>query len=292
MNEALGVVRVGPAGWSYEDWKGVVYPASGGPHPLVALSRWFDTVEVNSTFYRPPDARYCAAWIKHVAHNENFRFTAKLLQAFTHTKGAWPAQDVVAQVFEGFRPLVDAGLLAALLVQLPWSFKRTPEGRQHLARVIETFHAFPLAIELRHDSWNHVDTLAGMRERGVALCNIDQPIFDHSIAPDEHVTAAFAYIRLHGRNYENWFNDKAGRDERYDYLYSEEELEPWLRRIESVRKRAADTYVITNNHFRGQAVVNALELQYGSGGREIELPEQLINQYPRLRRLMATGRRE
>jgi uncharacterized protein YecE (DUF72 family) len=88
---------------------------------------------------------------------------------------------------------------------------------------------------------------------------------------------------MHGRNYQDWFRDKAGRDERYNYLYSLDEIDPWLTRIKQVARQTRETYVITNNHFRGQAVVNALEIKAAVTEELVPAPEPLFTHYPRLK---------
>ena len=282
-----GIVRVGPAGWSYEDWKGIVY----GPevprqiHPLRFLSAYFDTVEINATFYRPNDPKHAERWIREVEANETFMFTAKLWDRFTHKRQAWPDESEVAAYRVGLQPLVDAGKLGAVLLQFPWSFKRTDDSRRWLGRIVETFRDYPLAIELRHDSWCRDEVYAGLREASIAFCNIDQPLFERSIEPTALVTAPLGYVRLHGRNHDAWFDDSAHRDERYNYLYSEDELAPWLARIETIRGLAGDTYAVTNNHFRGQAIVNAIELQRALNRPLPDLPQHLLDEYPRLKRV-------
>lgn len=278
---------MGPAGWSFEDWKGVVYPkpAPKGFHPLEYLSHFFDTLELNVTFYRPCPAAYSVSWMKKVAHNERFKFTAKMWRRFTHEREMEPAPEEVRQVREGMDPLMREGKLGAVLLQFPWSFKRTPENREWLARLIDTFHDYPLALEVRHGSWNRPEVYEGLAERRVGFCNIDQPVFRHSIKPSAEATSRVGYVRLHGRNWEDWFREEAGRDERYDYLYSEEELKPWLEKIEQIRKQTDEVYVITNNHYRGQAVVNAFDIQHGLGKTDFVLPQHLVDEYPRLKRL-------
>ena len=283
-----GVVRVGTAGWSYDDWKGVVYPKPipKGFHPLEYLSRFFDTLELNVTFYRPVPAGNAKTWMQKVKGNPRFKFTAKMWQRFTHEREIEPAPDEVRQVREGMDPLLREGKLGAVLLQFPWSFKRTPENRVWLARLIDTFHDYPLALEVRHSSWNQPDVYEDLAERRVGFCNIDQPLFHQSLKPSAEVTSCVGYVRLHGRNWEDWFRDDAGRDERYDYLYSEEELKPWLEKIEQIRKQADEVYVITNNHYRGQAVVNAFDIQHGLGKTDFILPQHLVDEYPRLKRLL------
>jgi uncharacterized protein YecE (DUF72 family) len=283
-----GIVRVGPAGWSYEDWEGIVYPPGVGKkvHPVEFLSQFFDTIEINSTFYRPPTARVSASWAKKAEANPDFRYTVKLWQRFTHEREEWPSENEVAAYSSGVAPLAVAGKLGAVLIQFPWSFKRTPENQDWLNRILDTFEEYPLALEVRHASWDHPEVYEELAARRVAFCNIDQPIFGRSIKPKAKVTSQVGYVRLHGRNAHDWFRAEAGRDERYNYLYSKEELEPWVEKIDRIRKAADETYVITNNHYRGQAVVNALEIQHKLGKpAQFELPETLVEHYPRLKEL-------
>jgi uncharacterized protein YecE (DUF72 family) len=255
-------VRIGPAGWSYADWKGVVYPdpTPTGFRPLEFLTQFFDTVEINSTFYRPPSADQARGWVRQASGNSQLKFAAKLWQRFTHERGSWPSEEDILTYRSGVDPLATAGKLGAILVQFPWSFRRTPENRRWLARIIETFADYPLAVEVRHTSWDDPAFYEGLRERGVAYCNIDQPALRDCLGPSDVVTAPIAYVRLHGRNSENWFRDNIPSYERYNYRYSMEELEPWTKRIRTISELAQETYVVTNNHYRGQAIVNALEI--------------------------------
>jgi uncharacterized protein YecE (DUF72 family) len=276
------MIRFGVAGWDYDDWWGPVYlPDRKGKRTfdaLTYLSGYFDTIEINSTFYRPPSPRSAASWARRVGENSNFRFTAKLHQRFTHQRQeAWTRPEV-DEVRSGFAPLMEAGRLGCLLVQFPWSFKREDASREWLGDLVTAFEEFPLVVEVRHSSWNVPEFYAGLRERGVGAVNIDQPVFRHSIKPGAEVTSGVGYVRLHGRNYENWFREDAESHERYDYLYTKDELEGWLERIHEVAERARDTYVITNNHYRGQAPANALMLRKMSG-EEIRIPDQLLRAF-------------
>lgn len=270
------MIRFGVAGWDYQDWWGPVYPVPRprGFDPLSYLARFVDTVEINSTFYRPASAKSAASWVRRVAENPGFRFTAKLYQRFTHQRDeAWTRVEV-EDVKAGLAPLQEAGRLGCVLIQFPWSFKRDDAAREWLDDLVKAFQEFPLAVEVRHSSWNVPEFYAALRERGVGAVNIDQPVFRHSIKPGAQVTSAVGYVRLHGRNYGNWFRDSAESHERYDYLYPKEELREWLDRIHEVAERAQETYVITNNHYRGQAPANALMMQKMSGGEPI-VPAEL-----------------
>ena len=278
------IIRIGPAGWSYKDWEGVVYPQKPGKtfDPLEYIARFFNTVEINSSFYRPPTPSTTKSWANRVAANKEFAFSAKLHRLFTHERGKATKKDE-KEFRVGMDVLAKAGKLGAVLLQFPWSFKNTDEDRVYLAKLLEKFSDYPLVLEVRHRSWNDEEVYEWLEERGVGICNIDQPLFAKSIRPEARTTSRVGYVRLHGRNYQNWFREKAGRDERYNYLYSLDELDPWLVRIKEVAKNTRETYVITNNHFRGQAVVNAVEIKAALEEQLVPAPEPLFKVYPRLK---------
>ncbi len=275
------MIRFGVAGWSYDDWYGPVYPITKpkGFDPLAYLARYFDTIEINSTFYRPPTPRTAENWARRISHNARFSFTAKLWQRFTHQREAAWTGDERDQVVAAMTPLAQADRLGCLLAQFPWSFKRSPESEEWLGDLVTAFGEFPLAVEVRHSSWNVPDFYRWLSDRQVGAVNIDQPIFGHSIKPGAAVTSPVGYIRLHGRNYQNWFRDNAESHERYDYLYTAEELKAWLDLIHQVAARARETYVIANNHFRGQAPANAAMLEKLYGHTDVEVPPELARSY-------------
>jgi uncharacterized protein YecE (DUF72 family) len=277
------IIRIGPAGWSYKDWEGVVYPHKPGEafDPLEYLARFFNTIEINSSFYRPPAPTTTKSWAQRVAGNKEFVFTAKLHRVFTHERGKATKKDE-KEYRQGMDVLAKAGKLGSVLLQFPWSFKNTPDDRVYLAKLLEKFSDYPLVLEVRHTSWNMPEVHEWLEERGVGICNIDQPVFKKSIRPAALTTSPVGYVRLHGRNYKDWFREKAPRDERYNYLYSIDELDPWLVRIKEVAKQSRETYVITNNHFRGQAIVNALEIKASLEEERVPAPEPLFKIYPRL----------
>lgn len=280
---ALRDIRVGPAGWSYADWRGRVYPESAGTKfdTLALVAKYFDTAEINSSFYHPPAPDTARSWLKRIEHNPNFIFTAKLFRAFTHQRGKATAEDEKLYR-EGIDPLMEAGKLGAVLVQFPWSFKNEIEERHYLNQLVERFKDYPLVVELRHESWNNPRVLQTLEDLGVGLCDIDQPLFANSIKPSAEVTSSIGYIRLHGRNYQNWFREEANVVERYDYLYSSDELEPWVNRIKEISDKAKQTFVITNNHARGQSLVNAFEILAELEEDRVPGPAKLIDSYPRL----------
>jgi uncharacterized protein YecE (DUF72 family) len=269
-------IRVGPAGWSYTDWEGTVYP----PHRsrfdhLAYLSSFFDTIEINSPFYRVPPPTHAKSWVRRVASNPSFKFTTKMYRGFTHDPAELKPDDVPA--FRNYLdPLAGAGRLGAVLLQFPWSFKNSPESRERLESLFADFRDYPLALEVRHASFQDDDFLRWLDERNVAWVNVDQPLFSDSVKPAATVTGPIGYVRLHGRNYEKWFQH-AESWERYNYLYSKDELAPWVERIKSMA-REKETYVVTNNHFRGQAIVNAAEIK-DALGIEGKVPPQVQETY-------------
>jgi uncharacterized protein YecE (DUF72 family) len=293
------VIRVGPAGWSYPDSPGHVYPA-GLPTRFDALgflASYFDTIEVNSTFYRPQPARTYASWARRVAHNPAFRFTVKLWQLFTHgassgpgTARGWSAPgerrdwgpEDVRVVTEGLEVLRASGRLGAVLAQFPWSFKPDGAGRDAVARLADTFAEWPLVVELRHGRWGRPEQVALLAAHGVGFANIDQPVIGQSLPPTAHATGAVGYVRFHGRNYEHWFAAREDAAQRYDYLYTADELAPWVDRIRAVAGTdgVADVYVITNNHFEGKGPANALMLRAMLEGRRVKAPPVLFGTYP------------
>jgi uncharacterized protein YecE (DUF72 family) len=277
-------IHVGPAGWSYRDWVGPVYPAGRAVDELLAVARWFDCVELNSSFYRVPSARVVKSWATRIAERPGFTFTVKALQRFTHERSGTAAD--AAAFIRAFDPLLSRGALGAFLLQFPWSFRDGPEARRLLASLGGWFAGVPAAVELRHASWNAADVPAFLGESGLAFCNIDQPVIGDSMPPTAIATdPRLGYIRLHGRNYRDWFRAGAGRDDRYDYLYRDDELEQWRDRAVRMARDVKDLYIITNNHFRGQALVNAFQMKSLLGQAIREIPGSLVERYPSLRRI-------
>ncbi|MEA2163240.1 MAG: hypothetical protein QOK37_1367 [Thermoanaerobaculia bacterium] len=270
-------IRVGPAGWSYPDWEGIVYP----PHRskfdhLAYLASFFDTIEINSPFYRIPPPSHAKSWVRRVSANPHFKFTTKIFRGFTHDAEELRADDIKA--FRDYLdPLAEADRLGAVLVQYPWSFRNSEESRDRLAQLFSGFAGFPLALEVRHSTFQNPELFRFLDQHNVAWVNIDQPLFHDSVKPSDTMTGPVGYVRLHGRNYEKWFAHGESW-ERYNYLYSSEELTPWSTRIRAMAEQK-ETYVITNNHFRGQAIINAVELEE-SLGMEAKMPPQLRGTYP------------
>ncbi|MDC0711304.1 DUF72 domain-containing protein [Stigmatella sp. ncwal1] len=278
------MVRFGPAGWTYKDWEGVVYPGrrSKSVEPLEAMASLFDAVEINTSFYRPVSPQNAHRWLERTAAHPDFRFTAKLWRRFTHERATPWTEEEVRWARVGLTVLHEAGRLGAVLVQFPWSFRNTPANRDWVDGLAGAFEGLPLVLEVRHASWNEPSYYAELVERGLGFVNIDQPLFKDSLAPSARATSAVGYVRVHGRNARDWFRQSAAPIERYDYLYSAQELAPWAERTKQLAEhpRVRDVYVITNNHARGQGVANALMLQAMVTGHTVKAPETLLRAYP------------
>lgn len=280
-------LRIGPAGWSYADWQGIVYPSPrpANFHEPGYLAQFFDAIEINTSFYQPIQPKLAENWVGQVSAYPNFQFTAKVWQKLTHETDA--TADDARSVRAGFDVLQNAKRLGAVLLQFPFSFHNDTENLARLEHLADLFQDYPLVVEVRHSSWNDSTFHQVLRRRDIGLVNIDQPLIGRSIRPSEHQTAGVAYFRLHGRRYDTWFTDDPAipRHERYNYLYSKDELRPWAERIERVSTRAKSTFAIMNNHYQGKGVVNALDLLHLLGGKKLKVPEPLRQHYPRLEKV-------
>jgi len=278
-NQELGHCYIGVSGWAYEDWNGRVYAKSRQKNAIRYLAQWINAIEINVTFYRPISPNMVWKWISQVEDMPEFLFTVKLWSRFTHNMGNEIDSSEMEIFIDSIEPLVISKRLGCILIQFPHRFHRTIANRKYLAQLIELLQPLPIAIEFRHKSWLHpnlIDTFSKMR---IAFCNIDQPIVDNScLPPTEIVTADFAYIRFHGRNKEKWFSEESNRDERYNYLYTEEELSSWVEKINNIRKKADRVFVMMNNHYLGKALVNACYLRTRLDNVELPpLPSSLLN---------------
>jgi uncharacterized protein YecE (DUF72 family) len=307
------MVRVGTSGWSYPSgrgsWNGVFYPPRGhqgfrAGDELSFYAEHFDTVEVNVTFYRPPVAATTARWVKQTPRG--FDFSVKLHQKFTHPMAVGreapaarktpgpralpqPTPSDVDEFRAGLDPMATSGKLGAVLVQFPAGFHADDESAAYLGRLLRTFREYPLAVELRHRSWSDaqagtLDLLDGFH---AAWVQIDEPKFQTSIRQDlaPNVDRVY-YLRLHGRNAAQWWAPEAP-EERYNYLYSPEELRPFAAVAETVGPEVRKAYLYLNNHFAAKSVVNATVLKHQLGQPVSgDYRREMIDTYPVLRSIV------
>jgi len=314
-------VHVGTSGWSYPSgkgtWNGIFYPATRSKRQGTAnfdelrfYAEHFDTVEVNTTFYGQPRAEVTAGWVARTPGR--FTFSLKLYQKFTHPtmfretalKSApgseGPLLDLLAEVTRsdidefraGIEPIARAGRLGALLAQFPPSFKSTPASRDYLGQLLRLFGDYPVAVELRHRSWSDAfgETLELLNGFQAAWVQIDEPKFKFSIRQNALPNVAgFYYMRLHGRNVAQWWRHEH-RDDRYNYLYSAEELKEFSEIAGAAKALVRKAYLYTNNHFAAKSVVNAVMLKAQLGEPiEGQYPPEIVERYPELRDLVAVA---
>jgi uncharacterized protein YecE (DUF72 family) len=312
MSMGAADLRIGTSGWNYPSgrgtWNGVFYPPSRGRgkgfDELSYYAEHFNTVEVNSTFYGQPRAEVARGWANRTP--PGFEFSVKLYQKFTHPKmfkqayvkevGAGdPAAEAMLDVLtkpnasdldefkRGVDPLASSGKMGSLLAQFPPSFKRDGPSRDYLAWLLHAFTGYPMAVELRHASWSDQlgDTLALLNEAGAALVQIDEPKFRLSIRQNQLPNIrGFYYMRLHGRNVAQWWkHDKA--EDRYNYLYSADELSEFVDTIDAAREIVRKVYLYTNNHFSAKSVANAAMIKRQLGEPiEGEYSDEFLAAFP------------
>jgi uncharacterized protein YecE (DUF72 family) len=293
-------LRIGTSGWNYPTgkgtWNGLFYPLpedrQRGFDELSFYAERFNTVEVNSTFYGQPRANVTLGWAKRTP--ADFEFAVKLYQKFTHPNMAvdpGPVTQADVDAFKGgIDPLAAAGKLGPLLVQFPSSFQRSAEALDYLRWLLSTFAAYPLATELRHRSWSDaIDTQQVLDEHHAAWVQIDEPKFPSSIRQDlKGPPADLYYLRLHGRNAKEWWDHADGED-RYNYFYSQEELEPIARTVQDVRAMVKKAYLFLNNHFSAQAVANATTLKKMlDEPLSARMPAEMVERFPDLAGIVST----
>jgi uncharacterized protein YecE (DUF72 family) len=276
-------ISCGIAGWSYPDWNGYVYPP-GVKDNLQFIAPYVDAIEINSTFYRPPVARTVESWVRRTNDLPDFFFTAKLHQDVTH-RGII-SEETVNAFHHGLKPMTDAERLRHLLAQFKYDFADTPRNREHLLAIKDRFGDITnLTFELRHNSWQSPDALKYLDSLNATVANLDYPTARDSFNLRCCSVGKHAYLRLHGRNAKAWFNRKASRDETYNYLYSENELEDIMNRAVQLAKMSHSLTIVANNHYQGKEAVNALQLKAMIAGGRVPVPGLLAEKYPQLKKI-------
>jgi uncharacterized protein YecE (DUF72 family) len=285
-------IHIGPAGWSYPDWNGIVYPTNParGFDPLAYLASYFNLIEINSTFYRIPAPRMCERWAERVDPFPDFRFTVKAFRDITHGKQRATRGDVDA-FKKAVAPLAAARRLNRVLVQFPWSFRFNETNAGYLRQLAEWFQPIDVSFEVRNGSWDSGEAGNFAQDQELNMCCIDQPVIGDSLGSSRfNFAGSAAYFRLHGRNYREWFRPNSDRDQRYNYFYSHDAMVRWSQRIRDAAQQAHRVHVVLNNHFRGQAVANALELMAVLSGTRPKAPSSLFRKYPRLSEVLTRDR--
>ena len=293
-------LRIGTSGWNYPTgkgtWNGIFYPLpedrERGFDELRFYSERFNTVDVNSTFYGQPRANAALGWVKRTP--PDFEFAIKMFQKFTHpgmSIDPGPVTQADVDAFKGgIDPLAAAGKLGPLLVQFPSSFQRTTEAADYIAWLLKAFAGYAMAVELRHRSWSDApETAALLGEHHAAWVQIDEPKFPSSIRQDlAGGKADLYYLRLHGRNAAQWW-DHAESEDRYNYFYSPNELEPIAAKVRDVRAQVKKAYLFLNNHFSAQSVANAVTLKKMLDEPiTARMPAEMVERFPDLAGIVST----
>jgi len=290
-------LRIGTSGWNYPagrgTWKGIFYPpAVRGGRELTYYAEHFDTVEVNTTFYGQPKASVAQSWVDRTP--PGFEFSVKLYRKLTHADipgVPWLDDNLIDEYRRGIDPLASAGRIGALLAQFPASFKQTAESQGYLDALLARFRNYPVAVELRHRSWSDDfgSTISLLNSHGAALTQIDEPKFKLSIRQNQLPNiSGFYYMRLHGRNAEQWWKHDKSED-RYNYLYSANELKPVSETANAARKLVKKFYLYFNNHFASKAVVNAVMIKSQLGEPVTgTYPKAFVQRYPETASIVST----
>ncbi|NOY88255.1 MAG: DUF72 domain-containing protein [FCB group bacterium] len=253
MDIALSNIRVGTSGYSFNDWVGKFYPENIAKGKMLDFyAQYFHTVEINSTYYRIPHPVVFTNMLKKVP--DNFDFMIKVPGSFTHRRTNLE-NDAISFV-EAIKPVVEAGKLAGVLAQFPYSFKFNKSTSDYIKTCHDYFPSYPLFVEFRHNSWVNRTMYEALKKEGIGYVCVDEPELDGLLKPDAFATTDTAYIRLHGRNKEHWWEGGALR---YDYNYSLKELKNWRDKTLKLKVKVKKMYVFFNNCHHGQAAKNALE---------------------------------
>lgn len=237
-------ILIGTSGWSYKEWEGTFYRKSE-KKKLRAYCQVFQTVEIDSTWYRYPSKGTVMGWLRYSP--SDFVFTAKMPKLVTHDKRLGLEGDIKKDLdsfLELMQPLQLDGKLACLLIQLPPSYAYDPEHLESFFQKLQSQYRY--VIEFRNLSWMREETWHLLKKYEVAYVNVDEPL----LPPEVHLTTDFAYFRWHGRGKRPWFN----------YKYTKGELEPWVPKVEDASSKVKKVYGYFNNHFHGYAPENALQL--------------------------------
>jgi uncharacterized protein YecE (DUF72 family) len=251
------MIYFGTSGFSYTDWVGPVYPKG------MRRQNWFDyysnrfnALELNTTYYAIPSLMVVKSLVDRAG--DGFQFAIKAHQDITH--GRQPEESTFSAFIEILKPFSDTGKLGCILLQFPYNFFYNQTNQDYLEQIRKKFSSFPVVVELRNALWIKAEVFQWLKERELGFCCVDEPHLPKLMPPVAKVTSEIGYIRFHGRNAAKWWQPVHAY-ERYDYTYSDEELEEWVPRIKKINTEAEKTFVFANNHWRGQSVDTIRQLK-------------------------------
>ena len=264
----MKIFKIGTSGFSFSDWKGIIYPDTISPRDMLSYyvsELGFDTVEINSSYYRIPEPKNMRAMSEKTP--ESFEFVIKGFRGMTHDPfdnrlESRPAQKTVEDYFhkfsEAIEPINKAGKLGAVLLQYPVFFIPTRENKEYLLKSKEMLKDVPVVVEFRNRQWARPETFGFLKDNDLGYCAVDEPKLSRLMPFVNEVTTNIGYLRFHGRN-TNWFNTPAS--ERYNYLYSDDELVEFIPEIEKMGMNSEKVYAFFNNCHEGKAAKNAQTLK-------------------------------
>ena len=255
------MLYVGTAGFSYPDWTGVFYPEGMKSQDFLKFySEEFNCVELDFTYYRQPVPTTMEAMARRVP--EGFRFTVKAHKTMTHEvpESLEEQGREFATFAEGVRPMAERGALGCILYQFPWGFRCNPKNLEYVCSLGERISMAPAVVEFRNWEWAKDSVYKALKDNGLGFCCVDEPNLKGLFPRVSVVTSGVAYLRFHGRNAAKWWSHKEAW-ERYDYLYSDDELRSWIPKVREMESEADETYVLYNNCHRGQAALNARRMK-------------------------------
>ena len=299
-------IKIGTSGYAYagappKGWFGAFYPEkkTKGFDELRYYSEIFNACEINNTFYRPPAEAVAKSWASKTP--ANFTFAIKLWQKFTHpmkishqkSEEQWPTptQEDIDEFRKGILPIAEAGKLGALLLQYPAGFHRSAENIDKVQSTLKWFYDYPKVVELRHSSWDEqpAQVQALLLENRASGVMIDEPKFATSSGQAAESIGDIFYFRAHGRNAKAWWHAKESW-ERYDYLYSRQEVKSQAERIRiaTAQPGVKKAFAFYNNHARANAPANAIMLCQELGVRLKAMPpEAMVAKFPDMARPQA-----
>lgn len=258
MNDDRQKFLVGTSGYSFPDWVGPFYPRGTKNEAMLPFyAEKFPTVEVNTSYYRMPDAALFERMVERTP--AGFLFMVKAYKGMTHDPAEWKGGEICAPFRGALEPLERESRFAGVLAQFPWSFRNVEESRRHLLQLREKLPAVKLFVEFRRDEWLKRPVLEFLRKHDLGWCSVDEPPLPGLLPPEHHVTNGTGYVRFHGRNQDTWW--KGNAKDRYDYNYAKEELAEWVRNIRNLVASTDKTFVFFNNCYAGQAADNARVMQ-------------------------------
>ncbi|NIP43308.1 MAG: DUF72 domain-containing protein [candidate division Zixibacteria bacterium] len=244
-------IEIGTSGYSFLDWIGPFYPPGTQKGKMLDYYvQHFNTVEVNSSYYRIPHPKVFEAMIRKVP--QDFEFMIKAHQSLTHDRK--DIMEPTARFRESLLPFKGTNMLSGILLQFPYSFKYSEENLEYVRKSSDLLIGQDVFVEFRHSGWVRDEVFKTLESEGISYVSVDEPALEGLIEPEAQTTSETAYIRLHGRNSRTWWS---GGSERYDYLYNESELSEWSKKIEEIKKKTRKIYIFFNNCHHGQAVQNA-----------------------------------